>query len=197
MPAPEPAGLFRLDELAHTAGSRAVRALPDGISPVLLDATAGNGYDTLFLAGLVSQGFLYAFDVQEIALEATRTRLQALQQPHPDVRLILDSHAHLAQHLSGPVHAALFNLGFLPGSDKSVVTGRASTLAALNALAPLMARGGLISAHLYTGHAGGLDEACAVLDWAAALPRSVWHVLHTVQLNKPGNPEHLLLMARR
>ena len=197
MPATEPAGLFRLDELAHAAVSRAVHALPADVELTLLDATAGNGYDTLFLAELASQGTVYAFDVQEAALNATRERLQGLLPPHPDVRLILDSHAHLAQYVQGPVHAALFNLGFLPGSDKSVITKRASTLAALNALAPRMAPGGLLSVHLYTGHAGGLDEACAVIAWAAELPRNTGHVLHTTQLNKPGNPEHLLLVARR
>ena len=197
MPAPEPASLFRLDDLAHEAAGRAIRALPAGVKPVLLDATACNGHDTLFLASLITQGTLYAFDVQKAALDATRQRLQSLPDPHPEIRLVLDSHARLAQYVRGPVHAALFNLGFLPGSDKSVATGRASTLAALTALAPLMASGGLLSAHLYTGHAGGLDEARAVLEWAAALPRSAWHVLHLEQLNKLRNTEHLLLIARR
>ena len=197
MAAPEPAGLFRLDELAHAAVHRAVQALPADVAPVLLDATAGNGYDTLFLASLVRQGTLYAFDVQESALTATRERLRTLPSVHPAIQLILDSHAQLAQYVQGPVHAALFNLGFLPGSDKTVTTERASTLAALAALAPLMAQGGLIAAHLYTGHTGGLDESRAVLDWAAALPRQDWYVLHTEQLNKPRNREHLLLIARR
>ena len=197
MPAPEPAGLFRLDELAHAAICRAIRALPADIAPTLLDATAGNGHDTRFLAELTGQGTLYAFDVQESALAATRERLQDLPHSSLDIRLILDSHAHLTRHIRGPVHAALFNLGFLPGSDKTITTQRASTLAALRALEPLMAPEGLISAHLYTGHAGGLDEAHAVLDWAAALPRKDWYVLHTAQWNKPCNMEHLLLIACR
>ena len=63
---------------------------PDGI---VCDFTMGTGHDTLWFSGLVPAGHVYAFDVQPLALERTRERLDTAGGC-PNVTLILDSHEH-------------------------------------------------------------------------------------------------------
>ena len=205
-----------------------------------LDATAGNGHDTLFLARSLTAcaGRLLAVDIQPQALERSAARLteagfdwqrlemhdldsaapdapataltvppssDTLTESRPSVTvsapvlLLLADHAMLDTVLKtlaieGKLAVALFNLGFLPGSDKRRVTTAAGTLAALEAVETALAPGGLISLHLYTGHPGGEDEAEAVLEHAARLPRAEWRVLRLSQHNKPRAAEHLLLL---
>ena len=73
---------------------------------ICIDATAGNGHDTVFLCHLVgSQGKVYAFDVQQQAIDRTRARLQE-KQVHCFYELILDSHAHMDQ-LNAALHLTL------------------------------------------------------------------------------------------
>ncbi|MFI3137013.1 MAG: class I SAM-dependent methyltransferase [Methylococcaceae bacterium] len=103
---------------------------------IAIDATLGNGHDTLFLARHVApNGMVYGFDIQEAAIVATRAKLryaQLLEQ----VRLVLNCHAHLAEHIPaqhhGQIAVIMFNLGYLPGTDKQVITHSESTLVALN-----------------------------------------------------------------
>ncbi len=193
-------------ESAHRAVAAALERLGRPLSAV--DATAGNGHDTLFLARCVGEeGLVLACDVQQVALDATRARLEAAGLAGR-VRLVLGGHEHLGRWLDaaapdGPapsplsgVAAAMFNLGFLPGSDKRVVTRPDTTLAALEALLPRLAPGGVISLHLYTGHGGGAEEAAAVLSRAAALPAAAWAVLQSHEANRERAREYLLLLER-
>ena len=96
----------------------------------------------------------------------------------------------------GRVRAATFNLGFLPGSDRRVTTRPGTTLAALTALVPFMAPGGVVSVAVYTGHPGGLEEGEAVAAWCAALDPAVWRAARYGQVNKRVNREELFLLER-
>lgn len=134
-----------------------------------LDATAGNGHDTLFLARSVgAEGHVWALDIQHAAIESTRRRLkeQALEER---VTLIQAGHERMAQLLpesaQGRLRVVMFNLGYLPGSDKHVTTTAESTLAALEAAESMRAPDGLLSVLVYRGHAGAGWEARAVADW--------------------------------
>ena len=115
---------------------------------VAIDMTAGNGHDTLFLAELVGDGHVYAFDVQEEAVVATRQRLEEAGMAER-VSVIHDSH-HTVQTIvadeTRPITAAVFNLGYLPGSDKTVTTTGETTIDALRQLQDVMAIGGVITA---------------------------------------------------
>jgi predicted methyltransferase len=140
---------------------------------ICVDATAGNGHDTLFLAEQVGQhGKVYAFDIQDMAIERTRERLVA-QQLLGQVKLINDGHEHLSASLpdnySGQVSVIMFNLGYLPGSDKSCITRPDSTVSALKQAAALIKPKGIISVMLYPNHEGGHDETRAVLNWSGNL----------------------------
>jgi len=187
-----------LDAEAHAAVRRIARP-----GDCVVDATAGNGHDTLFLAELVGpEGLVLAFDVQEIALDITRVRLERAGC-RERVRLILEGHERLARHLDEPpaaytgVKAGMFNLGFLPGSDKTLITRAETTLAACKALLPHLAEGGLLSVHAYAGHEGGQRETTALLEWSGRLSWREWQVRQLSWRNKPENGECLLLIQRR
>lgn len=151
-----------------------------------IDATAGNGHDTLFLAQLVGPaGTVWAFDIQPEALRKTVLKLEEqgisvelrLKSASPSVPkegcscviAIEADHAAMAAHIPaevcGHVSAVMFNLGYLPGADKSCITMTASTLAALNAAWELLAPEGVLSVVVYPGHPGGREEAEAVRRW--------------------------------
>ena len=153
----------------------------------VIDATAGNGHDTRFLAEQVGpRGKVYAFDVQDDAITATGSRLQA-HGLLSRVELIKASHADMASHIPRPCHgkltACMFNLGYLPGSDKSIVTRAPDTLAALDQLHHLLQAGGVVSLLIYRGHSGGQEEYHCLQD----------HLCHTSgwgTLERIGKPAH-------
>ena len=171
------------------------RALQSG--DCALDATAGNGHDTLLLAQCVgAHGHIYAFDVQPRALAATHTRLQqaGLQDR---ATLIADSHAHLSQHVTVGLKAAVFNLGYLPGSDKTVVTQPASTVSALAQALDLLLPSGVLVVVIYHGHSGGEAEQQAVENWCSALnPQDAVAVRYQL-VNQSGPPPYMLAVEKR
>jgi predicted methyltransferase len=175
----------------------AERAKPGGAA---LDATAGGGADTLFLARVVGpKGRVYAFDVQEEALERTRARLALAERTEglADVKLLHAGHERMAEmvpaDLHGKIQAVMFNLGYLPGgSDLTVITRPETTLAALNQALELLAPGGALTAVLYPGHPGGDSEAQAVESWAAGLPAGR---AQTVMYRFPQKPHAPYLIA--
>lgn len=128
----------------------------------VIDATVGNGHDARFLAALVGpSGRVDGFDLQPEAIDATRRILADM----PQVVLHCLGHEHLARIVSGPVTAVMFNLGYLPSGDKTVITRPETTLAALEASWDLLKPGGVLSVVVYPGHAGGLEESIAVESW--------------------------------
>lgn len=136
---------------------------------IAIDATCGNGFDTLFLAEQVgSSGVVYGLDIQERAIESVRQKLLE-KSMLSQCNLVVGCHSQL-NSIVNPIHAGvvsvvMFNLGYLPLGDKSIVTRPATTLAALDQASELVRPGGLISVLAYPGHAGGLDEANCVANW--------------------------------
>ncbi len=136
---------------------------------IAIDATCGNGFDTLFLAEQVGcTGVVYGIDIQPRAVETVRKKLLDLGN-QDRCKLFTGSHAELKTHVNpchaGLVSVAMFNLGYLPFGDKTLVTQPDSTLAGLDQALVLVRPGGLISLLAYPGHAGGKEEAKCVEDW--------------------------------
>jgi methylase of polypeptide subunit release factors len=132
-----------------------------------VDATCGNGWDTLALAEAVGpDGRVIAFDVQAEAIAATR---ECLGQHLDRVTLIQASHVNLADHLTGKAQAIMFNLGYLPGGDKALTTRTDETLPALQLALDGLDTHGLLSIVVYPGHPEGLEEAKAIDTWVAEL----------------------------
>ncbi len=172
------------------------RALFSGAT--VIDGTVGNGHDTLFLAQHVGEGGqVFGFDVQRQAIENTRglLRQSGMEQR---VTLFLAGHERMKDLLpdDAKVDAAMFNLGYLPGSDRKIATTTETTLCALHTLLPLLRIHGIITVHIYTGHPGGLAEGNAVLDWARTLPWEAWRTASYSFCNKLYNGETLLLLER-
>ncbi|MDR2513049.1 MAG: methyltransferase domain-containing protein [Puniceicoccales bacterium] len=153
--------------LTQTAHTTARTILHEG--DLAIDATAGNGHDTTFLANAVGQtGHVYAFDIQPAALAATRQRLENSNLA-ARTTLVLASHEQMPSHLPPPwkgnIATIFFNLGYLPGSDRLLITTASTTLPALTAATTLLKIGGLLSILVYPHHPGGKEEATAVLRW--------------------------------
>ena len=184
----------QLDNIIPVAHKLLQTALNEGSRA--LDGTAGNGHDTLLLARCVGEsGRVWAFDVQPQALENTLGRLKA-QGLERRVTLVSDGHQHLANHIREPVHAAIFNFGWLPGGDKSCTTTAATSIAALQATLDLLADGGLMAAALYPGHETGQREAEAVIQWAQSLPQQAYAVLRYGFVNQRNRPPYLLAIEK-
>lgn len=170
----------------------AERTLPGDI---VIDATAGGGTDSLTLAQLVgANGQLYAFDIQQDALDRTSERLDSSVQKKqlPRVKLLLDNHARMAKAIDPSVHGAvaaiMFNLGYLPGGDETLITQSPTTIAALNAALTLLRPGGIVTCVLYPGHPGGADEAANVEAWAAQLSGSAYTTVLYRRTQRPAAP---------
>jgi len=134
-----------------------------------IDATTGNGHDTLFLARLVSRtGKVFGFDIQQQAIDSTQSRLES-ENFADNTQLFLSSHDKMLQCIAAEFHGTIklimFNLGYLPGSDKSVITQTESTLTALEQATKLLIKSGLITIAAYPGHTGGDTETLAIEKW--------------------------------
>lgn len=143
----------------------------------VIDATAGNGHDTVFLAhGVGAGGQVLAFDVQEAALASTRARARA-EGVEARISLIADSHVRLEEHAGAQsIAVVMFNLGYLPGEDHGLTTTADQTAAALDAAARVLEPGGILSVVCYPGHEAGSGEAQVVEAWLHARASGGWRV---------------------
>ena len=159
---------------------------------VVVDATAGQGNDTLFLAQLVGdKGKVWAFDIQEEACAASKEKLAQRQIDWAEV--ICDNHANLARYVQTPIKAGVFNLGYLPGASHGVITEGATTLAALQAMMELLLPGGVIVLVCYLGHAGGQAEYVMIEDVLADVPAQDWCVEEFRFVNKKLAPRVIMV----
>jgi SAM-dependent methyltransferase len=165
----------------------------------VVDATCGNGFDTLFLSDAVGeQGRVLALDVQDLAIDRTRERLgrgrenvTLLKRSHDELEAILKDHSWSSPRL------VLFNLGYLPGGDQDFVTSAATTIPALRQALSVLARDGTVIAVLYTGHSGGLEEAETVVEWALDLDPKQYSVSKHQWLNHTGMAPFVLTIQPR
>lgn len=160
----------------------------------VVDATLGNGHDTLMLAELVGDaGLVIGFDIQE---EAVRRTEAALAQAGLAARCQLHAVGHqaMAAYVREPVRAVAFNLGWLPGGDKAVTTHWETTRSALDAALSLLMPYGVCTVCAYPGHAAGDEERQALSTYLAALRPQAYNVLHSRFLNAgPGAPECFII----
>lgn len=178
-----------------------------------VDATCGNGHDTLWLAKLCDR--VYAFDIQSEAIEATAQLLgesnisfcrraadegeagSEKQVSQVSVELICDSHENMKKYVSKQAAVIVFNLGYLPGADKTVTTTADSTIEALEKALDLLRINGLLCVSVYWGHNEGKAERTAVLEWAEELDSRAYHCVHTDMLNQPNCPPEILLVTKK
>ena len=71
----------------------------------VVDFTMGNGHDTLWLSNAVGEnGKVYAFDIQQAALDSTSALLKKENAPE-NYTLILDSHHNVKNYVKEPICA--------------------------------------------------------------------------------------------
>lgn len=187
--------MLHLTEQAHEIVGGVVRP-----GDIAIDATAGNGHDTLRLAQLVGEtGTVHAIDIQLAALDETRARIAAAGYRH--VVFHQRSHAELPEILPasdrGRVAAVMFNLGYLPGSDKSLTTAPATTTAALHAALDSLRPGGVVTVLAYIGHPGGSEEAQAVEDLLSSINPAELECRRIMAAQNPDRAPRLYAVFRR
>ena len=158
---------------------------------IVVDATMGNGHDTLFLARLAKK--VYAFDIQEQAIKQTTKRLAEAKLDN--VELFLTGHENVDQYVES-IKAAIFNLGYLPSADKTVITQPHTTIQALEKLCQRLVTGGRIAIMVYYGHAGGDVERDAVLDFVSQLPQQEFTVALYKTINQINQPPFLVMIEK-
>lgn len=163
---------------------------------VAVDATAGNGHDTLFLAELVGEnGHVYSFDIQQDAVNTTINRLK--ENGFEDrATVILDGHQHVTNYISDEIAGAVFNLGYLPGANHEIITKGETTIAAIEGLLNLLKVNGMIVLVIYHGHEGGKAERDAVLNYVSNLPQKYVHVLKYEFLNQKNDPPFIVAIEK-
>ena len=163
---------------------------------IAVDYTMGNGHDTEFLSKTVGEsGHVYAFDIQPSALESTKKNLTAAGCAE-NYTLICASHHRVKEFVDKPVKAGMFNLGYLPGSDKKITTMRDTTLAAIEAAIELMDKDAIILIAVYPGHAEGDIEGQLVGERLSKLDRKKYTVGCFKMVNSPTSPFFYIIEGR-
>jgi predicted methyltransferase len=180
--------MLRITDLAHLILQPVLR--PGSIA---IDATVGNGHDTLWLARAVGPtGHVYGFDIQAQALASARQRLT----DYTNVTLFECGHEQLTARLPRDAHhsiaTVMFNLGYLPGGSKEAITQTETTLAALSQALDQLEIGGRASVVLYPGHPGGDQEAAAVQAFVEQLTHP-FAAMCCRRINADGAPSLMLI----
>lgn len=160
------------------------------------DCTMGNGHDTAYMCQLTGEyGTVYSFDIQQEAITRTKTLLteNGLMAP---AHLILDSHSRLKQYIDQPLRFFVFNLGYLPDGDPSVITESASTLQALEAALSITEAGGGGAVLSYYGHPGGANEKASVEAYLQSLPPKYFSIMKIDAFNRKNTPPVLYLIKK-
>src|ERR1700681_3663185 len=164
------------ERLTAAASSWIEVALFDGA--LAIDATVGNGYDTLFLAHRVGpKGKVLGFDVQKAALAGAREILKFVGSIDR-VSLIHESPTRFSDFLpaGSTIAGAMFNLGYLPRGNRQIITRPDTTVLALRSVLEHLAEHGRVTLLVYRGHEGGIPEYEGVRQFLEELSADEWLV---------------------
>lgn len=185
-------------DMAHAYWARYVQASPGPY--IAVDATCGNGHDALVLAKLIfttELSHLYCIDTQKQALASTSARLQQ-ELPHlllKNISLLHQCHSRFPEAIP-PCDLIVYNLGYLPGGDKTKTTHVSTTLISLRAALSLIKPGGLVSMTCYPGHPSGAEEQASLIDYTSKLPAQDFLVCHHQISNRYLAPSLLLILKK-
>lgn len=162
---------------------RLLESLRDDL--ICVDATIGNGHDTLKFLKKFKNGFVYGFDIQEIAIKNTEKLLQ--ENDFSNYKLILDGHENIDNYVK-KADLIMFNTGYLPKSDKKIKTNKETTLKALEKSISILNNNGIIFFVQYIGHEGSFEEAQVVDEFFKSLNQKNYRVIKTQFFNQINNP---------
>ena len=163
----------------------------------VVDATVGNGHDTLALSELVGAGGkVYGFDIQPLALMRASEFLIQNEAPS-EIELVYNGHEEMDRHISEPVAAVVFNLGYLPSGEKQITTRAETTLTALGKAVDMIKPDGIVTIVIYPGHEEGKREQDLIVQWGKSLDRSIYHCAHISMINQPENAPQIMLVTKK
>jgi hypothetical protein len=170
----------------------------------VVDATCGNGKDTLFLAQTVlgkkaDSGLVVGIDIQKKSIENTHALLKKELTDLQLSRVHLFNHSHIdfpEIALLHPVKLIVYNLGYLPGGDKTLTTKVSSTLESVRKALQIIAPQGAVSITCYPGHAEGAEEKTSLLKMSESLDPQQWDVSHSQWLNRSSSPSLLFIQKK-
>ena len=156
---------------------------------VYIDATMGNGNDTLMLCQLAGdKGEVFAFDIQERAIQKTR-ELLIKHEYMERVQLIQDGHENMDQYVKdSSADVICFNFGYLPGGDHNIATKAATSLIAIEKGLNILKNGGMMSLCIYSGGDTGFEEKEQILSYLKTLPAEKYTVIVNEYFNRGNNP---------
>lgn len=162
---------------------------------IAIDATAGNGKDTLLLSDSVGEeGKVYAFDIQEKAIKSLKNKLCSFN--NNNVITINDGHENLDRYVKEAVDIVTFNLGYLPGGNHEIITRGETTLIAIKKTLSLLKRPGLIVIVSYTGHPGGREENELLKKYFKELNQKEYNVMNYSLINQINNPPEVIAVEK-
>lgn len=163
---------------------------------VCVDATCGNGHDSLnIMKRMDDDGFLYCIDIQEIAIERTDKLLH--ESGFNNFKVIKKSHDEVADDIEGSIRLAIFNLGYLPGSDKKIVTNYKTTIRAIDVFLNKLDKDGVIIVVSYLGHEGSKEERENLDKYLKNLSQKDYLVEKRQFYNQINNPPIVYLIGVR
>ncbi|MBU5485800.1 methyltransferase domain-containing protein [Clostridium sp. MSJ-11] len=163
-----------------------------------IDATMGNGNDTIFLRELVGEdGSVYSFDIQKMAIENTRKKLNDINIDMRNVELILDGHQNIDKYVKEKVKLVMFNLGYLPGADHKLTTKADTTIEGIEKSLNILEKNGVVILVIYYGHEGGEEEREEVLDFISSLNQKEYNVAKLSFINQVNSPPELICIEKR
>ncbi|SHI46842.1 Putative rRNA methylase [Clostridium cavendishii DSM 21758] len=163
---------------------------------IVVDATMGNGNDTLFLSELVgNKGKVFSFDIQEIAILSTKKLLE--NNNVNNVELIQKGHENIGEYISEEIAAIMFNLGYLPKGDHTISTKAETTITAIEKGLKLLKKDGIITVIIYYGHEEGQIEKEKLLKYFETLDSKKFHVMKSDYINQLKQPPILITIIKK
>ncbi len=154
----------------------------------IIDATCGNGNDSLYLASKYPSSKIVGFDIQEQAINNSIEKCSA----HTNTKFVLDSHANVDKYVTDNVSLAIFNLGYLPRADRNITTKADSTILCIEKILKMLNPGGAIILTMYRGETNVLETA-EVLKFVKTINKDFYIVSMYDLINLNGNPFNVII----
>lgn len=163
---------------------------------IVVDATLGNGFDSVKLLKKIGpQGKLYAFDVQEEAIENALVNFKEEGLLQYNYQIYNKSHDKI-DLINEEVDFIIYNLGYLPGGDKSITTKKETTIRSISKGLEILKPNGLMVIVSYHGHIAGKEEKLALEDFLTSLDQKRYNCLKSGFINQRNNPPILYLIEK-
>lgn len=156
---------------------------------VAIDCTLGNGYDTKFLSSKFNK--VYSFDIQDVAIENYQ------KNSDERVTLIKDCHSKISDYVEENVDAVMYNLGFLPGGDKSITTNCESSLKSIECALQILNPGGIMTVAIYVGHEQGAKEEGVLMEYFMKLDKKKYGVMLHKVVNRSEAAPRLVVIEKK